>query len=365
MVVMRIKGIKRVTVRKRGKLYVYYRHRATGKVVKSEFGTADFAAAAARLDAQAENKVIAPGSLGELIARYRASEEYRGRALRTRKDYAKVFDYLEPCQDMPLLSITTRFIYEARDRAFGKHKRRFSTYVIQVFRLLLEWGRERQFLEGNPAKGVKAIRRARGAPKANRAWTDQEREAVLSAAPKALRVPVALGMFAGLREGDAIRLPWSCYDKTAIATAASKNDEPLWIPAHFRLRQILEAADKKSPVIAVNSRGQPWTESGFRASFFKFLRKLEARGLIGKGLTYHGLRHTVGKLIIEAGGDTRDVQAILGHRSAVSSEHYSREADMRKRATTIMRKMENKERKRMDKQADNSSVVSVVHTKKV
>ena len=44
---MRVKGVKPVTVRKGGKVYRYYRHRATGQRIKAEFGTAAFAAEAA------------------------------------------------------------------------------------------------------------------------------------------------------------------------------------------------------------------------------------------------------------------------------------------------------------------------------
>lgn len=365
MVVVRIRGIKRVTVRKGGKTYVYYRHRKTGKALTADPGTAEFAAEAARLDARAHAKAALPGSLGGLIAAYRKAPEHTTLALRTRKDYEKVFVYLRPCEDMPLLAIDTAFIYGARDAAHAKHKRRFSTYVVQVLRLLLEWGKARGYVERNAAVGVKTIRRPKHLARANRAWTDDEREVVLSESPKVLKPIIALGMFAGLSEGDAVRWPWSAYEKSVIQGARAKTGEPLWIPAHFRLRQILDAADKTSPVIGVNSRGKPFTESGFRASFFKFVRKLEAAGKVGKGLTFHGLRHTVGKLIIDAGGDTRDVGAILGHASEVSSEHYSREADRRKRASATIKRLERTERKRMDKQADNLSVVSSAEARKV
>jgi integrase len=70
------------------------------------------------------------------------------------------------------------------------------------------------------------------------------------------------------------------------------------------------------------------------------------------GLTYHGLRHTVGKLIVDGGGDTRDVQSILGHASEVSSAHYSREADQRKRASATIRRLERNERRKLDKKAN-------------
>lgn len=355
--IMRLKGIKQVTVRKGGKVYVYYRHRKTGTVIKAEPSTAAFAAEAAALDAKAQRAGSLPGTFGGLIEAYRKSPEHCNLATRTRLDYERVFLFLERARNTALTDIDAGSIYETRDIAFKKHGRRFSTYVIQVMRLTLEWGRRRNIVAANAAQGVKAIRRPKDAPKVNRAWTDSERETILTAASPVLRTVIALGMFAGLREGDAIRLPWSAYERSIIASVARKTGEPLWIPAHYRLRQILDTTPKRSTIIATNSRGQAWTESGFRASFFKLTRKLRAEGKIGAGLTFHGLRHTVGKLIIDAGGDTRDVQAILGHASEASSAHYSREADQRKRATATVRKLERNERRHEDKQRtllDNS-----------
>ena len=43
------------------------------------------------------------------------------------------------------------------------------------------------------------------------------------------------------------------------------------------------------------------------------------------GLTYHGLRNTIGKLVLEAGGAKEDVAMILGDRSEAMGAFYSRE----------------------------------------
>lgn len=366
MVLMRLKGVKRVTVKKGGKTYTYYRHRATGERIKGEFGTAEFHASYAALEAKKPKEPV-PGSLGTLIAAYRKIEFDTDRlAARTKADYVKVFDYLAPIGDMPLHEITSASIVDFRDRAYKKRGRRFANYVVQVIRLVLDWGRERDHLESNPGLGVKTIRRPKGMPKANRAWTDTEREAVLAAATPELACMIGLGMFAALREGDACRLAKSAYDGGIITAIASKNGEALWIPVHFRLREIIakaQATEKErarkrkvvtldTPTLAVNRWGQPWTQNGFRASFFKLLRRLATSQTIRPGLTFHGLRHTVGKLIIEAGGTAKDVGAILGDRSAAMSELYSQEYERGERIAATVTRLEQTERAKMDKRAD-------------
>jgi len=127
-------------------------------------------------------------------------------------------------------------------------------------------------------------------------------------------------MYAGLREADACSLARDAYDGERIKVVAAKNQEYLVIRVHFRLRTVLDEAAlarstkrqkrerrygglKPEPAtLAVTSRGRTWTTAGFRASFFKLIRRLHADGRIESGLTFHGLRHTLGKLVMEAGG---------------------------------------------------------------
>lgn len=53
-----------------------------------------------------------------------------------------------------------------------------------------------------------------------------------------------------------------------------------------------------------------------------------AEGKIGKGLTLHGLRHTLGKMLKEAGLSDGDIADILGQSGTAMARHYSREADL-------------------------------------
>jgi integrase len=363
---VRIKGIKAVTVRKaNGQVYRYYYHRASAKRIEAEFGTAAFVAEVAALEERARALAPRDGSLKALIIAYRKSPEYGRLGSRTKADYEKVFDYLAPIGDMPLMDLDSAGVYRLRDQAFRKHKRRFANYVVQVVRLLLGWGKPRGFAESNVAEGVKLIPRPKSMPRANRPWTDEEREAVLNYAPIELRAMIALGMFAGLREGDACSIPKAGWTGGQIECIASKNGEAIWLPVHFRLDAILhELAASRTrklaarvghrkvvpidpPTLAVTSKGQPWTEAGFRASFFKLLRKLEAKGLIRPGLTFHGLRHTMGKLVIEAGGSKEDVKMILGDRSDAMGEFYSREFEKKDRVGSTMALLERAERDKM------------------
>jgi integrase len=58
------------------------------------------------------------------------------------------------------------------------------------------------------------------------------------------------------------------------------------------------------------------------------------------GLTFHGLRHTVGKNLAEAGCDTRTIAAFLGHKTEDMAKLYAAEEDQRRRTTDGMEKLE-------------------------
>jgi integrase len=340
--VIRVKGVKKVVAKGR----TYYYHRKSGRRIEAPHGTLAFADEVRQLDQrvrpkqQADSRARA-GTFGELVNAYRTSPEFTGLAERTKKDYQRILNYLKPLHDIHLSAFDAAQIWAIRDKANAKHKRRFANYVLQVLSRLFSWGGKRGMMVGNPAASVEHVRRPRDARKVNRAWREAEVNAVLEAAPPALRVPIAIGLYTGLREGDVIRITWAAYDGEAFETRQGKTGAPIWIPAHKRLREILDVAPRDgSTQIVVGSRGRPFTENGFQSRFFKFIRKLAAAGTVGTGLTFHGLRHTAGKMMADVGCDTGTIAAVLGHADEKMAAHYSKEADQRRRAKVAMGKLE-------------------------
>ena len=88
-----------------------------------------------------------------------------------------------------------------------------------------------------------------------------------------------------------------------------------------------------------NSRGQPYTANGFRTMFFRLIRGLEAAGTVRPGLTFHGLRHTAGRVLADRGADPRTIAALLGHKTLQMAAHYSEEHDRKKRAVAAVAKL--------------------------
>jgi hypothetical protein len=90
----------------------------------------------------------------------------------------------------------------------------------------------------------------------------------------------------------------------------------------------------------VNSRRAARTTDGFKTSLFKLIRRLEKEGAIAKGLTFHGLRHTVATELQELGFDTRTIAGMPGQKSESMAMHYSQGADLREKLKPAIEKME-------------------------
>lgn len=343
MVAINIRGVK--VYKSRGKLYAY--HRKTGQRLRAPFGSAAFLEELDRLN-NTSQVVAKHGTLAGLIVSYKRSPEFRELAARTKSDYEKVFDYLEPLGFDPLVGISSAYVIQIRDAAFAAKRRRFANYVLAVLRLVLKWGAVRGLVDTNQAATVPKLRRPRGVPKANRAWDDDECEAVLSAAQGGLKLAVALGMFAGMREGDAITVPVRAYDGAWLRWVQSKTGELVELPVHPQLREILDRPQTAPGAIASltlvhRERGGPYSGDGFRTMFFRLIKRLEAEGKVRPGLTFHGLRHTAGRLLADRGADPRTIAVLLGHKTLVMAAHYSDAADRKKRAVAAVVRLGNRQ----------------------
>lgn len=344
---MRVRGVNKVTAKGR----VYYYHRKSGKRLREAPGTSKFLEEIEFLNGlAAKPKDDKPGTLGALIASYRSSPEYQMKAPATKTGYESVFDWLSPIQSVPLIDITPAVVLEMRDKAYREHKRRFANYVVQVVRLLFNWGGEaRGIVSSNPAVNVSLIRRPKTAGIANRAWTEAELTAMLDAAKGGMKAAIALGAYAGTRLSDAIRLPWSIYADGWIRFEQQKTGTPVAFPAHRELRNILDATKRESTVIVVTNRlrkeGKPattYTVDGFKTAFQKLRNELQKAGVIGKGITFHGLRSTIGKMLDEAGADEKTIAVMLGHTSTQATAIYTKEGDRVRRGVAAVATLERK-----------------------
>jgi hypothetical protein len=154
---MPLRGVKQFFEPKTGKTYSY--HRASGTPIKAEWGTPAFAIELDKADRAWREKKVQDGTFGHLIDQHRAAPEFTRLKPRTRADYDKVFDFLEPLRAMPL---DRPFMVGLRNKAYAKHERRLANDVVQV--LSRACGIGIGLLKENPVDHVEKVRRATGEP---------------------------------------------------------------------------------------------------------------------------------------------------------------------------------------------------------
>lgn len=345
---IRIKGFQ-IFKDRHGKQRCY--HRATGtaiNLVKTPIGSPAFIAECAKITAlSAKANDVKPGMLGKLIIEYKKHPAFTDLAKRTKKDYERIFNYLEPLHNTHLNRFSSPLIVRIRDTAADKMGRKWGNYTKTVLSLIFAWGVERGLMESNPAFKIKGLKRPKGTVQANRPWQDAEREAVLAALPDHMVVPFSLMMFCGLDPIDTVELSRSAVKDGLIDTRRAKTSEPVWIPLPAPVRAAIANAPSHTAItICANSHGKPWTTDGLNSNWQKIRKKLLDKELIQPGLTLKGLRHTVATILAEMGYDDRTIADMLGQKTLAMAQHYSRRANRSKKLTGVIENFEHEVNKR-------------------
>jgi integrase len=136
-----------------------------------------------------------------------------------------------------------------------------------------------------------------------------------------VRLLMKLAVETGQRQGDIRKLAWSAYDGEVIKVRQRKTGAYVPVPVSDELKAVLAAAPRLSPVIAVNSDGKPWTESGLQSAWRMATLKSGV-----KDRTFHDLRGTAVVALARAGCTEAEIYSITGHKpsdiQAILTAHY-------------------------------------------
>jgi integrase len=320
-------GINRVKVRLSDGTFGTYIYagkggpRVFGREGSAEFNKNWIEAMAARHD-----RTRAPADLLlSIFRRYQQSQEFRtGLSERTRADYtALLARKIEPkWGDFPITGLsdkrTRQLIFQWRDDELAPASAKQADYAVAVLRCALSWAVDRGLINDNPAAKVGKLYQG---SRVEKVWSEAQEAAILAHAPRLVAEALILAVETGQRKGDLLRLPWSAYDGTHIRLKQSKRGRPVVIKVSRPLKQMLDAKQKRGPLILTNAQGQPWKA----ASFDTLWRRARiAAGVTG--VTFHDLRGTAVTRLARAGCSEAQIASITGHSlkdvSAILDRHY-------------------------------------------
>lgn len=322
--------------RAKGRDYYYFRFKGERRPLPNDPDSPEFfrAYAGMRQLIATDAKPLPPeaGTVAALIQSYRASPEFAELAAKTRISYEREMGRLAPVLSVQAVDIKRSHIRAMADDLADKPRTR--KLFAQVVSLLWNFGaRELDLPLDNPAKAMRRV----GDAKAYTAWTDAQMATFEASNPPVhLMTAYMVARYTGPRRGDIASLMRSHYDGASIAIAGAKTDTPVVVPVHPRLKAYLDALPPTLYLIT-DARGAPVPvdrlTKGLRAH-------LDGIGL--NGLHLHGLRHTAGKALAEAGCSAHEIRAVLGHKTLQMVEKYTSKAQQRTLAGSAILKLRTK-----------------------
>lgn len=300
MAMLPVKGIQ--IIKSRGKTYVYAWR--CGPRLKQPIGTPEFFRELA--DVTAAHTAPDHKKLLSLVAEYRASDDWKGLADKTRKNWIPFLNSISEnfgttsiaAFDRPLIRVVIR---KWRDQY--KHSPRQADMALQVLSRILSFGVAEGRLQANACKGIP---RLYANNRAQLIWTDEHIAAIANYASDEVMWAVRLGALTGLRKSDLLRLSWSHVQQYSIESRTGKSSyqKTAVIPLYRELRELLDMIPKRATTILTNTDGKPW-KTGFDASFRP--AKLKA----GIDLHFHDLRGTAATRMYMAGLTVREISQMF------------------------------------------------------
>lgn len=271
-------------------------------------------------------------TIAGLISHYSASTQFADLARSTRRDYARHMLCIErEFGELPLAALEDKRIRGEfmawRDRLAAKSRRQ-ADYAFAVLARILSWSRDRGLIKCNPCeRGGRVYRAERNAM----VWSEADEAAVMGCASPQLQLALQMALWTGQRQGDLLKVTWSAFDGDALRLRQGKSKARVEIPVARSLIRLLEPLleqvklrrpdDWRNATILETSRGESWTEGGFRASWRK---AVIAAGV--EGLSFHDLRGTAVTRLAHAGCSVPEIATITGHSlkdvGSILDSHY-------------------------------------------
>ena len=325
-----------------GKVRAYYRRNRGPRIpLPNTIGSPAFNAAyqdalAGRLSGTtaARPDIAGQGTIEALVRGYMQSREYRDLRATTKTGYASRLEAVRSKHGHRLVAEMTRerivkgFLEPYTDRPGA------ALSILKMVRVLIRHAITLGWLDRDPSLGIKRPKQGEV-----RSWTDAELAQFEARWPIATpqRLAFALMLYTGQRRSDIHWMTWAdVTGNNTIRVVQQKTGAKLSIALHADLRAILTETKRKHVAILTTEYGRAFTVDGFSG----FMRDaIKAAGLPLE-CQPHGLRKAAGRRLAEAGCSSRELMAVLGHKTLSEAERYTRDADQARLASAAVARLE-------------------------
>lgn len=232
-------------------------------------------------------------------------------------------------------SMSTPQVVKIRD-ALGAHPTT-ANETVRLLSNMYEFGIERGYCTGNPAKGVKPMKKPK--PEGATPWTFGDFQQFCRFFPKGTMAYLVLHIlaFTGCRIGDVRVLSKKHEVKRQGVTylefqPVKKNSSFVSVPMLSQLKTAIQATPLTGMTYVVNEYGKQFaTADALSQRFSKWCKQagLEDRSA-------HGIRKSVATILAEHGHTTEEIMATLGHTEAETTAIYTKSAERSLMATKAL-----------------------------
>lgn len=274
---------------------------------------------------------INPNAVSKIVRAWHQSPEWKELAVSMKTNWPLYCDRIVAAWGpLEVKGIEPKHVLALRDKY--EDTPAAANNLLRCLSSMMSWSVVRGYRSDNPCDHIKKLTGGAGWEP----WPWEIIELAEQKAPRWFWQAVALALYTGQRQGDALAMLPCDVGAGAVNVVQDKTRKKLSIPIHARLKVILEDIDRDAPRILLNTRGEPWTPSGFRASWRKALVGPLAP-IAEAGFVFHGPRKSAVVTLLEVGCTDAEVAAITG-QSRQMIEHYAKQVNQRKLAASAILK---------------------------
>lgn len=309
------------------------------------------------------------GTFAALITAYKVSPEFARNAKSTTTNWTRYLAEIERrWSDTSVAGLEPKHVLALRDRyadvppadpVFAtkptdeyRNRQASADNLLRCLSAMLSWSVPRGWRTDNPCIHVPKL----DGGTSYSAWPEEIISLVRDSGPAWMWHATAIAFYTGQRQGDCLAMRWDHIKGGFISICQEKTKTRLEVQIHPTLRTVLDSIPKTSVRILTNTRGMPWTSTGFRSSWQKAMAEPKSpRGqprpewrlkpIVDANLVFHGLRKSATVALLECGCTDEEVASITG-QSREMIVLYGQQVRRKKLSATAVRKWTEAEQKK-------------------
>lgn len=230
--------------------------------------------------------------------------------------------------DCPLNRFSPKIVRVLRDRKMKLPHAANSR--VKILRRIFKWAMENEHVEANPARDVQYLKTSVGG---YHTWTDDEIAQFEKHWPigTKARLAFALLRYLGVRRSDVVRIGRQHVREGWIKFTTKKCPTLLELPMPPALQAIIDASETGDLTYLLTEYGGSFSAAGFGN---KIREWCDAANL--PQCSAHGMRKAGATALAEAGATAHQLMAWFGWKSLKEAETYTRAANQKKLAASVV-----------------------------